>query len=102
MKAEVLARLGGGGVCGMGCAHVDLVEELSLQDRLVGGFPGVCVVEDACYLAFGVVQWYACPLAVGVHLGALDLEVLGVVGEGSGVISIPQAACVELVQQVGL
>ena len=62
---QVLAGLGGGGVCGMGGPHFYFVEQLGLQDEFVGGLPRVGVVQDACDFTFGVVEGDARPLAVG-------------------------------------
>ena len=83
MHTKVFAGLGGGSLSGVGSSHFYFVEQLGLQDGLVGGFPGVGVVEDACDLTLSVVERDTCPLTVGVYLGTLDLEVLGVVGDES-------------------
>ena len=59
-------------------------------------------MKDASNFTFGIVERDACPLAVGVHFGALDLQVDRVAGDGCGIIRVTQATRVKLFLQDGL
>lgn len=74
--------------------------ELLVEDGRVAGVGRITAMQDACNHALGGVDRNTSPFAKLVHLSALDIQIINGGSESTGIISIPQAACIELVLEV--